>query len=267
VHSTSKQAQSAFARALSHLTVAGAAVRHLSSDGCGLKDLVAAHGQPTFYADKCKDLSDLSNFQSLAKAIVFQQLAGAAASTIWGRLLALAAEGQQSQGFGACASDAGTRAGDAAKRQSDGWKAAELMFLTPARCQELGEERMRTAGLSKQKASYVLDLAKAFSAGGMERLTDMPDAELTSKLLAIRGVGPWTVDMFAIFTLHRSDILPTGDLGVRKGMQAHFGLKDLPTPSKMEHLAEPWRPYRSLASWYMWQRAGTTLPASATSKT
>ena len=225
-------------------------MRHLSSDGCGLKNLVAAHEQPAFYADESKDGSSLSNFQSLAKAIVFQQLAGAAASTIWGRLLALAAEGEQLQGVGAFDVNS-----------------AKVMFLTPARCQELGEERLRTAGLSKQKASYVLDLAKTFGGDGMEQLTDMPDAELRAKLLAIRGVGPWTVDMFAIFTLHRSDILPTGDLGVRKGMQAHFALKDLPTPSKMEQLAEPWRPYRSLASWYMWQRAGTTLPASASSKT
>lgn len=138
-----------------------------------------------------------------------------------------------------------------------------MIFLTPARCQTLGEERLRTAGLSKQKASYVLDLARAFLAGDLERLQDISDAELRSKLLAIKGVGPWTVDMFAIFTLHRPNILPTGDLGVRKGMQAHFGLKELPTPSMMEQLAEPWKPFRSVATWYMWQRAGTTLPAAS----
>ena len=97
----------------------------------------------------------------------------------------------------------------------------------------------------------------------MDHLCDMPDDEMREKLLAIRGVGPWTVDMFAIFTLHRSDILPTGDLGVRKGMQAHFGLKDLPTPAKMTELSQAWRPYRSVATWYMWRCAGTELPTSA----
>ena len=151
----------------------------------------------------------------------------------------------------------------AAKRQSEGGQTKTLDFLTPPRCQTLGEDRLRTAGLSKQKASYLLDLARAFLEGDLEQLHDISDEELRSKLLAIKGVGPWTVDMFAIFTLHRPDILPVGDLGVRKGMQAYFGLKALPTASRMEQLAAPWKPFRSVATWYMWQRAGTTLPAAS----
>ena len=230
------------------------AVMQLSSTECGLKHLIDAHGEPGFYADK-KDGSPLTNFQSLARAIVYQQLAGKAAFTIWGRLLSLAAD---EPGRGNATAPAGPF------RQSDGGASSTACTsLTPARCLELGTDRLRSAGLSGQKASYILDLARAFSEGGMDRLCDMPDDEMREKLLAIRGVGPWTVDMFAIFTLHRSDILPTGDLGVRKGMQAHFGLKDLPTPAKMTELSQVWRPYRSVATWYMWRCAGTELPASA----
>ena len=215
------------------------ALQHLCEHG--LKDLVEAHGEPGFYQNQpmmhepinststCTD-SAISNFQNLAKAIVYQQLAGAAASTIWNRLLGLAAGGQGAAG-------------------------EQLQYLTPGRCEALGEERLRTVGVSRQKTSYILDLSRAFGEGGLDRLKEMSDDEFRAKLLAIKGVGPWTVDMFAIFTLHRPDILPTGDLGVRKGMQSHFGLKDLPTGATMEQLAQIWRPYRSLACWYMW-RAG-----------
>jgi DNA-3-methyladenine glycosylase II len=217
------------------------ALQHLREHG--LKNLVEAHGEPGFYKNQPMTHepinkaststgtdSAISNFQNLAKAIVYQQLAGAAASTIWNRLLGLAAGGQGAAG-------------------------EQLQYLTPGRCEALGEERLRTVGVSRQKTSYILDLSRAFGEGGLDRLKEMSDDEFRAKLLAIKGVGPWTVDMFAIFTLHRPDILPTGDLGVRKGMQSHFGLKDLPTGATMEQLAQIWRPYRSLACWYMW-RAG-----------
>jgi len=134
-----------------------AAVQHLCSPACGLKALIDAHGAPGFYEDDTKDGSSLCNFRSLAKAIVYQQLAGAAASTIWTRLLALAADGQGGSDKRTTGANAGV-----CKRQADGWQAPELEHLTPGRCLSLGEDRLRQAGLSRQKASYILSLAEAF---------------------------------------------------------------------------------------------------------
>mmetsp|Transcript_44313 Transcript_44313/g.88950 ORF Transcript_44313/g.88950 Transcript_44313/m.88950 type:complete len:135 (+) Transcript_44313:117-521(+) len=116
-------------------------------------------------------------------------------------------------------------------------------------------------GLSKQKASYVRDLAAKFQEPAFQSLDGLPDPDLRTLLLTVKGVGPWTVDMFMIFTLHRPDILPVGDLGVRKGMQVHFALKSLPLPAQMESLAASWVPYRSVGSWYMWRVAGTVIPS------
>ena len=83
----------------------------------------------------------------------------------------------------------------------------------------------------------------------------MPTPELTTHLTQVKGVGVWTVHMFSIFTLRRLDVLPVGDLGIRKGFQVTYGLKNLPTPAEMEKLAEVWRPYASVASWYLWRAA------------
>jgi len=132
-------------------------------------------------------------------------------------------------------------------------------------------EVLRGAGLSERKATYLKDLAQAFSTSTAAvtnketviqtiKLTDdlintMTDEELTTSLISIKGIGPWTIAMHSMFAMGRPDILPVGDLGVRKGMQLLYGLKELPSPAEMESLAETWRPYRSVGSFYMWKVA------------
>ena len=114
---------------------------------------------------------------------------------------------------------------------------------------------LRSAGLSRAKAAAVKDLAQHVIDHKLvpRRLPAATDAEVAAMLLPVRGIGPWSVDMFLMFALARPDILPVGDLGIRKGMQRHFGLRALPEADRMLRLAEPWRPFRTAASWYMWR--------------
>jgi DNA-3-methyladenine glycosylase II len=178
--------------------------------------LIARHGAPP--------LRRTSNaFQSLSRAIVYQQLAGAAAATIHRRFVAL---------FG----------------RRTGYPTPDEVLAMPLR-------RLRGAGLSKQKASYLLDLAAHFADGRVtaRRLARLSDEQIALALVPIKGIGRWTVDMFLLFGLNRPDVLPTGDLGVQHGMRAFFGLASPPRPAAMIELAAAWRPYRSIGSWYMWR--------------
>jgi DNA-3-methyladenine glycosylase II len=163
-------------------------------------------------------------FQALCRAIVYQQLSGKAAATIFSRFLAL----------------------------FPGKK-----FPTPEMVRKMPIEKMRAAGLSGQKVSYIKDLAEKFSDGTIKhrQLHKMTSAEITDHLVQVKGVGVWTVHMILIFTLNRPDVLPTGDLGIRKGFQVVYGLKMLPSPAQMERLAKPWRAHASTASWYLWRAA------------
>ncbi|TSC86448.1 MAG: DNA-3-methyladenine glycosylase II [Parcubacteria group bacterium Gr01-1014_8] len=117
--------------------------------------------------------------------------------------------------------------------------------------------RLRSAGLSKQKVAYLKDLAKKFSDGTIRHrsLNKMRSDEIVAHLTQVKGIGVWTVHMFLIFSLNRPDVLPTGDLGVRKGFQILYQLDSLPTPEEMEQLAKPWREHASIASWYLWRVA------------
>ncbi|MFB3827500.1 MAG: DNA-3-methyladenine glycosylase [Bryobacteraceae bacterium] len=161
------------------------------------------------------------SFETLARAIVFQQLAGRAASTIFGRLL----------------------------------KAAGGAPLTPEKVLRLRPARMRAAGLSPQKTAYVRDLARRARDGEIDfvHLPRLSDEEVIRQLTRVKGIGVWTAHMFLIFALHRSDVLPTGDLGVRAAMRKAYGMKELPKAAEMEEIARSWRPYCSVASWYLWR--------------
>jgi len=183
-------------------------------------------------------------FHSLAEAIVYQQLNGKAAATIFKRLAALAGEP-----------------------------------LTPEGILKLSDEKMRSAGLSKQKLAYLKDLAAKTSSGLLDfaRLPELPDAEVIEHLTQVKGIGIWTAQMFLMFTLKRENVLPTGDFGVRMAMYKHYldvqraraakksaaakkGRKrkiKLPTPQQMEKIAKCWEPYRSVACWYLWQSLDT----------
>lgn len=168
-------------------------------------------------------------FVGLVRVVLAQQLSAKAAETIFGRVVALA-------------DTAGLHTGGS-------------IPLTPARLLEIDPIALRGAGVSHPKIAYLRDLAERVDDGRLplESLESMPDAEVITAITAIKGFGQWSAEMFLIFRLNRPDVLPLTDLGIVKGMQKLFGLKRRPAPRTMIRLAEPWRPYRSVASWYLWR--------------
>ncbi len=116
------------------------------------------------------------------------------------------------------------------------------------------EEMRAAAGLSRSKVAFLRDLAERVESGSLvlEALDALPDEEVAAELLQVKGIGQWTVDMFLIFHLGRPDVLPVGDLGLRKAAMIEYGLRKLPSPERFTALARPWRPWRSVASWYLW---------------
>ena len=159
-------------------------------------------------------------FESLANAIVSQQLAGAAADTIWRRL-----------------------------------RVAVGPSFTPAAVCATPPGALRAAGLSGAKAASIVDLAERVESGALELSTlgRLPDERVTATLTQVRGIGPWTADMFMIFALRRLDVWPTGDLGVRVGFGRAFSLPETPTAAQLAPLGDPFRPYRSVLAWYCWR--------------
>ena len=115
--------------------------------------------------------------------------------------------------------------------------------------------KLRTAGLSKMKIRYIRNLSKMISTGSLrlDRFTPMSDEDIVEELTRVPGIGRWTVEMFLMFTLGRMDVLPVTDLGVRKGVQGIYGLSEIPQDEKIVKIAEKWRPYRSVATWYIWR--------------
>ena len=161
-----------------------------------------------------------AEFCSLAEAIVYQQLNGKAAVTIFRRFAALAGEP-----------------------------------ITPEGILKLSDEQLRGVGLSKQKSAYLKDLAAKAAAGLLDfsKLPDLSDEEVIKHLTQVKGIGVWTAHMFLIFSLRRPNVLPTGDYGVQMAVKKHYKRKKLPKPLDMEKIARAWEPYRSVACWYMWR--------------
>ncbi len=215
------------------------AVTHLKKSDPVLRAIIERIGP-------CRMQFSPPEFHSLAEAIVYQQLNGKAAETIFKRFAALTGEP-----------------------------------LTPEGILELSDEQMRGVGLSKQKSAYLKDLATKTSSGLLDfaRLPDLPDAEVVEHLTQVKGIGVWTAQMFLMFTLKRENVLPTGDFGVRMAMYKHYlevqrkvqraakssaaakkvrkNKIKLPTPEQMEKIAKRWEPYRSVACWYLWQSLDT----------
>jgi len=164
-------------------------------------------------------------YGALLRAIVGQQLSTKAARTIYGRLAALF--------------------GDRAP--------------TPEELLTVNEDELRAVGLSRAKARYLRSLAEHVISGELEldRLAELPDEEVAAQLTAVKGLGQWTADMFLIFHLRRPDVLPVGDLGIRRAVQLAYGLEGLPSPLELAAIAEPWRPHRSLACLYLWRSLDT----------
>ncbi len=126
---------------------------------------------------------------------------------------------------------------------------------TPEQLLEAEETELRGAGLSGRKAEYLQDLARHVISGELEldRLDELSDEEAIAEIVAVRGLGLWTAEMFLLFHLKRPDILSGGDLGIRKAIQIEYGLEEMPSPARVEEIGEPWRPHRSLASLYLWE--------------
>lgn len=126
---------------------------------------------------------------------------------------------------------------------------------SPEQLLEAREEDLRAAGLSGRKTEYVRDLASHVLSGELEldRLGELSDEEVIAEIVAVRGLGQWTAEMFLLFHLERPDVLSGGDLGIRKAIQVEYGLEKMPPPTQVLEIGEPWRPYRSLASLYLWE--------------
>lgn len=126
---------------------------------------------------------------------------------------------------------------------------------TPEQLLDASEEDLRAAGLSGRKAEYVRDLAAHVLSGELEldRLERLEDEQVIEEIVAVRGLGRWTAEMFLLFHLQRPDVLSGGDLGIRKAIQVEYGLKEMPPPKRVLEIGEPWRPHRSLASLYLWE--------------
>lgn len=129
---------------------------------------------------------------------------------------------------------------------------------TPAELIETAPEQLRAAGLSYSKAAHLSDLAQRVQSGelDLEHLDDLDDRATAEMLVAVKGIGQWTADVFMMFHLGRPDILPVGDLGIRKAAETNYGLRKLPSPDRLRRLARPWRPYRTLACVYLWESLG-----------
>ena len=159
-------------------------------------------------------------YGALLRSIVGQQLSTKAARTIYGRMLEL----------------------------FDGHAP------TPKQLLAADPEEIRAAGLSRPKISYLRDLADHVERGELEldRLDELPDEDVIAQLTAVKGIGEWSAQMFLMFHLGRPDILPVGDQGIRNAIRAQYGLRKVPDPKRMEKIAKPWRPYRTLACLYLW---------------
>ncbi len=160
------------------------------------------------------------DFDTLVRSIVYQQLSGKVAAVILARLIAAAG---------------GT--------------------LTPERVLRLRPARMRTLGLSTAKTAYIRDLARHTRDGNLDfnALRGLPDQEVIDRLTQVKGIGVWTAQMFLMFALQRPDVLPTADLGIRNAIQKAYGLAEAPKPKDIEKIAEAWRPWCTVACWYLWR--------------
>lgn len=191
------------------------AVAHLRAADPRLAPLIDAVGTFAMSVDRTSTL-----FFALAEAITYQQLTGKAAATIFGRVRALVDD------------------------------------FTPAAVLRISDEALRGAGLSRAKALALYDLARRTEAGELltrEQAQAMDDAEIVDRLTTVRGVGPWTAQMFLMFRLGRPDVLPADDLGIRTGLARTLRRRALPTPAALARRGERWRPYRTVASWYLWR--------------
>lgn len=174
-------------------------------------------------------------FQALTRAIIFQQLAGAAANAIYNRFVGLFA--------------------------GPGFPSAEQVLAK-------SDAELRSAGLSERKALYIKDLAAHIKDGKLNfhRFHRMTDEEIIADLTRVKGIGVWTAEIFMMFNLGRPDVMPADDLGVQSAVMRHYRMRQRPNRKRLLKLAERWRPYRSAAAWYLWRSIDVILPDGKTKK-
>jgi len=179
-----------------------------------MQRLIKAYNPPNF-----EQKNDY--FQSLMRSIVFQQLSGKVANIIYQRLINLVPDNE----------------------------------IIPRKILMVTNDNMRQAGLSLQKINYIKNLANYFDANSFDssKVEKMSNEEISKELIQIKGIGQWTIDMFLMFTLNRPDIMPYSDLGIQKGIKILFNLINLPTKDEMRILSIKWKPYRTVACWYLWK--------------
>ena len=190
-------------------------IKYLSNVDAQLAGVIKAVGQ---YSIKVRN----NAFKSLVESIIFQQLAGMAATVIFGRFI----------------------------------KYYNGRMPTPAQILSTTETELKSkVGLSSKKIEYLKDLSSKIEDGrlNLDILPSMTDEEVITALQQVKGIGRWTAEMFLIFYLGRQDVLPVTDLGIRKAMQKLYLLPELPKPATMLAIAQPWKPYRSIATWYLWK--------------
>ncbi len=211
------------------------AVAHLRQADAVMPLVIEAVGPPRLREP------EPSAFHALARSIVFQQLSGKAASTILGRFIDLFRPDEAS---------------DPTEATVDGF------FPEPAQVLAADDETLRGAGVSRSKAASLRDLAAHFAEGrlSIERFGEWDDEEIITHLTAVRGIGRWTAQMFLMFQLQRPNVLPTGDVGLNRAMQRLYHLEGPPSPDEIERLGAPWRPWATVACWYLWRSEDVTLP-------
>ncbi len=199
------------------------AYRHLREADPRVGALIDTHGPYT-------PRPSADPYAALVRNVFHQQLGGAAANAIMRRTFALFGDAESAP--------------------------------APADFLQATDAELRGAGLSRQKTSYLRDLAQHVVDGRLtlDGLGALDDAAVTAQLTSVRGIGVWTAHMFLMFHLGRPDVLPVGDLGVRKGMQAVYGLPEAPDAERAAAIGAPWAPYRSVGSWYMWRAVETITP-------
>ena len=191
------------------------ALKHLVGSDSRFDKLIEKFGEPDFEPQD-------NYFKSLVRSIIYQQLSGKSAFAIYSRFLKLFPVN---------------------------------LFPSPNELLLLSDKVYRDIGLSKQKTIYIKEIAKVFKSKTVQsdRFKEMTNDQIRNNLIKIKGIGPWTIDMFLMFTLNRPDILPTGDLGIQKGYMAFFNIDFLPDKDYMIKNAEKWRPFRTVACWYLWK--------------
>jgi 3-methyladenine DNA glycosylase/8-oxoguanine DNA glycosylase len=200
---------------------------HLSRIDKPLARLIERVGEFRFRLDECDSV-----YESLLEAIVYQSIAGKAARVIFSRILALGSNG---------------------------------LCPTPEELLRVSTQKLRKAGLSHAKIAAARDLAQKTIDGVVPTLAEaekLSDQELVDRLISVRGIGAWTVEMFLIFRLGRPDVLPIHDYGVQKGWALTYRKKAIPKPKELLKFGERWRPYRTVASWYMWRAVELAGPAA-----